>query len=64
MSHLRKGSNRMISEERLEALRARHGQLEAAIDDEIHRPHPDDMRLSELKREKLRVKEEIEGLRA
>ena len=53
----------MISSERLEALRTKHAELESEIDDEIQRPHPDDFRLAELKREKLRIKEEIEGIR-
>ena len=53
----------MISEERMDSLRAKHAELEAEIEEEVHRPHPDDVRLVELKREKLRVKEEIEGIR-
>ena len=53
----------MSSVERLEALRSRHATLEAEIDDENQRPHPDDFRIAELKREKLRLKEQIEGIR-
>lgn len=53
----------MISRERLLALRAKHAQLETEIDEENQRPYPNDLRLVELKREKLRVKEEIEGIR-
>lgn len=53
----------MISAERLEVLRTRHAALEAEIDDESHRPHPDDIRVSELKREKLKLKEQMEGIR-
>ena len=53
----------MISEERLDSLRIKHAELETAIENEVHRPHPDDARLVELKREKLRIKEEMEGIR-
>ena len=46
------------------ALNAKHAQLEARITQENLRPHPDDQRLAQLKKEKLRLKEELEGLRA
>ena len=42
----------------------RHQSLERAIQDEMSRPAADDIRLRELKRQKLRLKEEMEGLRA
>jgi len=45
------------------ALNAKHAQLEARISQETQRPHPDDHRLAQLKKEKLRLKEELEGLR-
>ena len=44
-----------------EVLEAKHAQLEALIDEEEHRPHPDDIRLHELKKEKLRIKDEMLG---
>jgi len=49
----------MTADERLDALRVKHATLEREIDDEIHRPLPDELRLTELKREKLRIKDEI-----
>ena len=52
----------MSVEEHIETLRAKHAHLEDAIDKENMRPHPDDMKLQELKREKLRIKDEIAGL--
>lgn len=52
----------MSVEEHIETLRAKHASLEEAIDKESLRPHPDDMKIQELKREKLRVKDEIAGL--
>jgi hypothetical protein len=54
----------MITDERRDALQEKHAQLETKIDEENQRPHPDDMRLAQLKREKLRIKEEMEGIRS
>jgi len=45
--------------ERIESLRAKHTRLETEIDQEAHRPMPDDTHLSRLKREKLRIKDQI-----
>jgi hypothetical protein len=45
------------------ALSEKHAFLESMIDEEVHRPHPDDMVLQQLKKEKLRLKEELNGLR-
>ena len=52
----------MTMEDRVETLRARHARLEHEIDDEIHRPLPDTIHITELKRQKLRIKEEITRL--
>jgi len=49
----------MIADERLDSLRVKHATLERAIEDEIQRPLPDELRLSKLKREKLRIKDEL-----
>ena len=54
----------MTMEDRVETLRARHARLEHEIDDEIHRPLPDTIHITELKRQKLRIKEEIARLSA
>lgn len=48
---------------RLRALEERHAALERQITEEDARPRPDDAELTRLKREKLRVKEEMERLR-
>ena len=48
----------------LAALQSKHAVLDARINEENQRPHPDDAILSRLKKEKLRVKEEISGLAA
>ena len=45
--------------ERIESLRAKHTRLETEIDQEAHRPMPDDTHLARLKREKLRIKDQI-----
>jgi hypothetical protein len=44
------------------ALQAKHAGLEARISEENQRPLPDMARLARLKKEKLRVKEEISRL--
>ena len=49
----------MQTDERLDTLNDQHAILERAIETENLRPHPNDIRLSELKREKLRIKDEI-----
>lgn len=43
----------------LSALEAKHATLEQRIDAETHRPLPDTAVLAQLKKQKLRVKEEI-----
>ena len=53
----------MALDARIRELGSRHQSLEQAIQDEMRRPHADDLRLKELKRQKLRLKEEIETLR-
>ncbi len=52
----------MSVETRLAALRAKHAELEAAIAAENNRPLPNSTLLTDLKRQKLRIKEEIERL--
>lgn len=52
----------MSVETHLGALRAKHTELEVAIAAENRRPLPDNTLLTDLKRQKLRIKEEIERL--
>lgn len=52
----------MSLEQRLEALKARHTTLEARIQRELSRPHPDDIEVTALKKEKLRIKDKIAGM--
>ncbi len=49
----------MSAQEHIEALRSKHQVLKHEIDEENQRPHPDDFRIAELKRQKLRIKDEI-----
>ena len=44
------------------ALQAKHAGLDARIMEESQRPMPDTATLARLKKEKLRLKEEIAGL--
>ena len=52
----------MSLEGRIESLKTRHADLERAIQQENSRPHPDDQTLSDLKRRKLKIKEELSSL--
>jgi hypothetical protein len=54
----------MAVEARIRELGSRHKNLEKAIQDETNRPASDATKLKELKRQKLRLKEEIEALGA
>lgn len=50
----------MSVDSHVEALSQKHHRIEETIDKEIQRPHPDEIRIMSLKREKLRLKEEIQ----
>lgn len=52
----------MSSDERLDSLKTRHATLDHEIDEEEKRPHPDDIHLHELKKQKLLLKDEIAAL--
>jgi hypothetical protein len=52
----------MSLHERIEALRAKHHALERAIEEENNRPHPDDLEIVRLKKQKLQIKDEIANL--
>ena len=53
----------MAVDARIRELGTRHQTLDKAIEDETSRPAADTVRLKELKRQKLRLKEEMEALR-
>lgn len=54
----------MAVEARIRELDTRRQSLDRAIETEVRRPEADTLRVSELKRQKLKLKEEIAGLRA
>ena len=49
----------MSLETHVEALTEKHASIDEIIEQEEHRPYPDAMRLMQLKRKKLRIKEEL-----
>ncbi len=49
----------MSLHDRVESLKAKHAALELALDDETHRPLPDHTQIHDLKRKKLRIKDEL-----
>ncbi|GFZ98412.1 YdcH family protein [Elstera cyanobacteriorum] len=49
----------MASFDRVKSLQAKHAQLESLLDRERTRPEPDAVMVRNLKREKLRIKDEI-----
>ena len=53
----------MAVEARIRELGSRHHSLDQAIQDEMSRPAADDLRLKELKRKKLKLKEGMAALR-
>lgn len=53
----------MSIQEHVDSLRHKHAHLEHLIDEELHRPMPDQAVVARMKKEKLRLKEEIERLR-
>jgi hypothetical protein len=53
----------MALEQRLRELDTRHRDLDHAIENEARRPAADVIRLSAMKRQKLKIKEEIELIR-
>jgi hypothetical protein len=54
----------MALEARLRELDNRHRKLDRTIEQELTHPATDELRIQELKRQKLRLKEEIQGLKA
>jgi hypothetical protein len=49
----------MAVEDRIRSLREKHASLEEAITKETARPLPDEFKVQEWKREKLRIKDTI-----
>ena len=49
---------------RFDSLQTRHGAVDARLFEEDHRPKPNDEEVARLKREKLRLKDEMERIRS
>jgi hypothetical protein len=53
----------MATEARIRQLDARHEKLDHKIEQELKHPSSDTLQIAALKKEKLRLKEQIEALR-
>ena len=53
----------MALEAHLAELSEKHRKLKVAVEQELQRPSFDPVRISELKKEKLRIKDQIERLK-
>ncbi len=53
----------MAKDERIQSLRNKHATLDLAIHEEAARSYPNQQYLTDLKRQKLRIKDEIDRLR-
>jgi len=49
----------MNLEAQIEGLKSEHQALETAIDKEANRPQPNDVAIAHLKKQKLRIKDEL-----
>ena len=52
----------MTGLEQVEALKSRHAELEQILEDEVGRPQPDQGVIAGLKKEKLKIKDELAQL--
>jgi len=52
----------MPLENRIVSLKNRHGKLDVALDMEKARPYPNEVEIHTLKKEKLRIKDELNKL--
>ncbi len=53
----------MSLQDRIESLKNKHAALDTAIEQEESRPHPDDNHIGDLKRQKLRIKDELSRMK-
>lgn len=52
----------MSAWDRIESLQVRHAALEQQLQEEMHRPYPSTETLARIKKEKLRLKDEMHKL--
>jgi uncharacterized protein len=55
---------RMVDHPHLEVLKSRHREIDTRIQEEERRPSPDEAKVAKLKKEKLKLKEEIQDFEA
>ncbi len=51
-------------EKHLQALKGKHRALDLQLEEEMARPAPDEMKIQEIKKQKLKIKEEIQTIEA
>ncbi len=61
-SLVEEGNETMSVDDRIEALKAKHADLDSQLEDENGRPMPDAAMVATLKRHKLAIKDEIARL--
>ncbi len=54
----------MSLEDRINSLKDKHHSIESKIEVAATRPHPDDSEIASLKKQKLRIKDQLAGLGA
>lgn len=52
----------MSLQDRIESLKAKHAELDEAISMESRRPAPNSAQVAQMKRQKLRIKDELSSL--
>ena len=52
----------MSAEERIAVLKAKHSELDTELKNESGRPIPDQQLISQIKKQKLRIKDELAAL--
>jgi hypothetical protein len=57
-------SQPMSLDEKIEALKLKHHKLEDALEEEENRPQPDEIEISVIKKQKLRIKDQLASLAA
>lgn len=50
----------MSLQDRIESLKVKHANIETELESVESRPHPDDVALAALKKQKLAIKDELE----
>ena len=61
-SSVQDSTNELSNDQRIQALKKQHTELETALEEEEARPLPDSLEIASLKRKKLAIKDAIEQL--